>query len=558
VKRPTARLRSATIDANEYGGAGASVDIAERFGPDDAVGLRVNVGHERLRPALRDAKGTKSLAALAGDWRSTSTTVEAEVEWSRQSQPSQPGFSLLGSTVPDAHSIDPRINLNNQPWSLPVVMAGTTGSLRVTHNLSSAWTLTAHAMAQRLTNDDRVAFPYGVYDAATYTCSVACDRYAADGTFTYWEFQSDGEKRRTDALNLAAEGRLRAAGIDHRVTTGVMHTKQRADFGPQIFDIAGTGNINSTAVVPRSAGFTDTNTNRDERSTEFYARDAVELTPMLRLWAGLRHSRLDRSSVRTDGSRPTSYQQSFTTPWIALGVESQRGVMAYASFGQGIETDVAPNRARYVNAGQPLPALRSRQAEAGIKIDGDSVDLSAAIFDIDRPAAADIGACDADASCTRRIDGSARHRGAEALASLQQGPWQLHASGMLLDAKRRGSADAATNGLRPVNVPKVTARLHAAYDVAAVEGLTLMASAIHEGARMALPDNSASVPAWTRLDVGARWRMSIATGEVLTWRVGIDNATNERAWKEAPYQFGHAYLYPLAPRTVRASLQAGF
>jgi iron complex outermembrane receptor protein len=558
VKRPTSRVRSATIDANEHGGVGASVDVAERFGPDDAVGLRVNAGHERLRPALRDAKGTKSLAALAGDWRSASTSVEAEVEWSRQSQPSQPGFSLLGSTVPDAASIDPRINLNNQTWSLPVVMAGTTGSLRVTHHVSSAWALIAHAMGQRLKNDDRIAFPYGVYDPATFTCDLYCDRYAPDGTFTYWEFQSDGEKRRTDALNLAAEGRLRAAGMDHRVTAGVTYTKQRADFGPQIFDIAGIGNIQGTAVVPRSAGFEDTNTNRDERSTEFYARDALELTSTLRVWAGLRHSRLDRSSVRTDGSRPTSYRQSFTTPWIAFGYEPQRGVMTYASFGQGIETDVAPNRARYVNAGQALPALRSRQAEAGIKIGGDSLDLSAAVFDIDRPVAADIGPCDADASCTRRIDGSARHRGVEALTSLRQGPWQLHASGMLLDAKRRGSSDVTVNGLRPVNVPKVTARLQTAVDVAAVQGLALMASIVHEGARMALPDNSASVPAWTRLDLGARWRMSVATGQTLTWRIGIDNATNERAWKEAPYQFGHTYLYPLAPRTVRMSLQAGF
>ena len=81
---------------------------------------------------------------------------------------------------------------------------------------------------------------------------------------------------------------------------------------------------------------------------------------------------------------------------------------------------------------------------------------------------------------------------------------------------------------------------------------------VAESRRQALPDNSASVPAWTRLDLGARWRMSIGAGQTLTWRLGLDNATDERAWKEAPYQFGHAYLYPLAPRTVRMSVQAGF
>jgi iron complex outermembrane receptor protein len=559
VKRPTSRLRGVTLDVNEYGGAGLSLDMAERFGPDDAFGLRVNAGYERLSPALRDAAGRKSLVALAGEWRGVSTLVEAEFEQSRQSQPSQPGFSLLGDRVPSADEIDPRINLNNQPWTLPVVLAGRTGSLRVTQTLTPQWKLVAHAMTQRLTNDDRVAFPYGVYDPSNYTCDVACDRYAADGTFTYWEFRSDGEKRRADALDLRIEGRADLGHTRHALAAGVLRSRQRAAFGPQLFDIAGIGRIDGSAIVPRSPGFLDVQTDRDEHSTEVYVRDAIELSSAWRLWAGLRHSRLDRASVRTDGSRATRYEQAITTPWIALGFEPMRGALAYASFGHGIETDVAPNRARYTNAGQPLPALRSRQAEAGIKIDGDSIDLGAAVFDINRPVAADIGACDdVDGSCTRRIDGSARHRGIEGLISWQHGPWQLHASGMLLDAKRRGSSNGSILGLRPVNVPKQTARLHGAYDLTALPGLALMASIVHEGARMALPDNSASIPAWTRLDLGARWRQSLDAGRVLTWRVGVDNATNERAWKEAPYQFGHAYLYPLAPRTLRASVQAGF
>jgi iron complex outermembrane receptor protein len=43
---------------------------------------------------------------------------------------------------------------------------------------------------------------------------------------------------------------------------------------------------------------------------------------------------------------------------------------------------------------------------------------------------------------------------------------------------------------------------------------------------------------------------------VLTWRAGIDNLADTRAWQESPYQFAHAYLFPMAPRSVRLSLQA--
>ncbi len=77
----------------------------------------------------------------------------------------------------------------------------------------------------------------------------------------------------------------------------------------------------------------------------------------------------------------------------------------------------------------------------------------------------------------------------------------------------------------------------------------------HEGDRAALPDNSARIPAWTRLDVGLKVQQRVG-GARLTWRAGIDNLADTRAWKEAPYQFGHAYLFPLAPRSVRLSLQA--
>ena len=70
-----------------------------------------------------------------------------------------------------------------------------------------------------------------------------------------------------------------------------------------------------------------------------------------------------------------------------------------------------------------------------------------------------------------------------------------------------------------------------------------------------LPDNSVRIPGWTRLDLGLRCSSSSAAARLI-WRAGVDNVTDTRAWKESPYQFGHAYLFPLAPRTCALSLQA--
>ena len=71
---------------------------------------------------------------------------------------------------------------------------------------------------------------------------------------------------------------------------------------------------------------------------------------------------------------------------------------------------------------------------------------------------------------------------------------------------------------------------------------------------MVLPDNSATIPGYTRVDTGLRYATKLA-GTATTWRAGIDNLFGERAWRESPYQFSHVYLYPLAPRTARLSVQ---
>ena len=84
-------------------------------------------------------------------------------------------------------------------------------------------------------------------------------------------------------------------------------------------------------------------------------------------------------------------------------------------------------------------------------------------------------------------------------------------------------------------------------------GLALLGFASHEGERMVLPDNSIATDGWTRLDIGLRYAHAVQ-GTKWVWRAGIDNMADERAWKESPYQFGHAYLYPLAPRTWRLAL----
>lgn len=565
VKRPNGNQSTVGVEAREHGSVLGAVDFGRRFGIDSNIGVRLNAVYERLDPNVKHTRGNRSLLALAVDWQVTpDTLLQAEVESSHQSQPSVAGFSLLGNSVPKARNIDPRLNLNDQPWRQNVVLDGDTASLRWQQRLSADWRFTVHAMQQRLRSDDRVAFPYGVYDATTYECPSTpinlCDRFAPDGSFTYWQYVSDNERRTSTALQLSLAGELRTGGVTHKVEAGVLKSRYRGTFQDQVFDIAGTGRIDGSLQTPPAPGFPDANTNRDERSTEWFARDALQLGQHWQLWAGLRHTQMERSSVRTSADsrgslRPTNYDRSATTPWLGLAVQITPKTLLYGSWGRGLETDVAPNRARYSNAGASL-ALQSRQVEIGLKHGTEQVEAALTLFDIDRGQTADIGACGGARTCDRVIDGSARHRGIEASFMQQWSAWTWQASAMLLHAERQGSQQPGINGNRPTNVPAATLRLGTEYRPATLPSLALQAAVVAESNRVLLPyDESVRIPGWARLDLGANWQQKIA-GATLKWRVGLDNAANRRAWKESPYQFGHVYLYPLAARTWRVSLQA--
>jgi iron complex outermembrane receptor protein len=224
-----------------------------------------------------------------------------------------------------------------------------------------------------------------------------------------------------------------------------------------------------------------------------------------------------------------------------------------------VESAVVPNKADtpsspgYINAGVALPALKSRQTEIGVKGSLDAWTWQLDAFDIRRPMT-NIDVC--SLPCTGAFDGNAHHRGVEGALHWAGTAWRAGATAMLLHARREGStAEPSANGLRPINVPDSVVRAYAAWRVPAVNGLEVQGAVSREGRRSVLADESIMLPAWTRLDATLRYSTQVGH-TATTWLLGVDNVTNHRYWRESPFQFGHVYLYPGAPRTVRLSVTA--
>jgi iron complex outermembrane receptor protein len=547
VKRPTdADLREVRIEYTQRASLLGAADLGGRFGKDGVFGYRLNVAQEQLRPLVHDLDGHRSLFAFAGDWRlPNGGLLEGEFEWSRKVQASQVGFSLLGNTLPRVPDL--RLNLNNQPWSRPSRFDALTGSLRYSQAIAPDWRFSVQAGTQRLKNDDYTAFPFGCSAEGNF------DRYCSDGTFDYYDFRSIGERRRQDAISADIKGKLATGGISHDLAFGVLRASAREDLPDYAYNFVGTGDISGTSVVPPDPTQAFPGTRRDESSVELSARDTIHWNDRLATWFGVRHTRLDRKSLESQGGA-AGYVQSITTPWAALSYKLG-DTTAYASWGQGVESSVVPNNAAvYLNPGAVLPALKSRQVEVGLKGSREAWSWQADVFDIRRPMT-NLDVCTGP-SCVGGFDGTAHHRGIEAALQWTGGAWRAGANAMLLRARREGSIETPQlNGKKPINVPSVVARAYAAWKVPGVRGLELQGAVSHEGSRAVLADESIMLPAWTRFDAALKYDMQV--GKYATsWLLGVDNVTNRHAWRESPYQFGHVYLYPGAPRTVRLTFTA--
>lgn len=553
---------TAELSANDSGGAKLQLDVNQKLG---AVGVRLNLVDEALRTQYDQADGSRQLLSLAlATELSPATSVSANLEYHRKRQPSVPGLGLLdsnadgvGDTLP--RSINPRLNLNNQTWSQPFEAGSTTAEVALNHSIDASWRTRVAFNTQRLDIDDRLAFPDGCSSAANYVYPGLC----ANGDVDIYDYRSEGERRRLWSWYARLDGNFKALGLQHATRLGLNGRSASADLAPmQAYNWVGITNIYTPVALPADATLTSLNTDSRERALAGYATLTSDWRQNVQSFVGLRSTRVKRSSERSDGSRAESFEQTVNTPWAGLAWSPSAATMLYASWGQGVELEVVPNRPdRFVNSGQVLPALKSEQTEIGLKWQANPrLLLTAAAFSVDKPYADDVPAAD-PANLPTQVAGAktARHRGLELAASGRvDAVLSLQASLMALDAQYTQAVDSTLVGQRVTNLPRLKASLFADYKLAALPGLSLNGLATFENGKTVMADGSVELPTAWQLDAGLSYLQRIAGKETL-WRFNVENLTNRTYWREAPTTYwGGVYLFAAAPRTLRASVTADF
>jgi iron complex outermembrane recepter protein len=254
--------------------------------------------------------------------------------------------------------------------------------------------------------------------------------------------------------------------------------------------------------------------------TMSFLNDAVLVT------LGARHQRVEQDAFSTTtGLRTSSYGAEAVTPLAGVVVKPWHNVSLYANYAEGLSQGVIVP-AGFSNSGTILAPYKSKQQEAGVKVDWGTITTTAAVFQIARPSLI------TTASNARAYDGEQRNRGVELSAyGLVMPGLRGMASVTFLRPELTNPTNPLERGNDAAGVPNTTLSAGLDWDTPWVAGLSLNGRVIYTGGSYLTTANLAwqRFPSWTRFDIGARYATSF-NGRPVTIRANIENLFDKNYW----------------------------
>ncbi|MER3384339.1 TonB-dependent receptor [Pectobacterium aroidearum] len=270
--------------------------------------------------------------------------------------------------------------------------------------------------------------------------------------------------------------------------------------------------------------------------------DALQVT------GGLRYQQINSDNFAApDGGARSSYDKSAITPMLGVIVKPWQHVSLYANYIEGLSKgDVAPTTAS--NAGQVLSPYKSKQYEAGVKVDALGTISTLSVFQITKPSGALVNGTFVDAN-------EQRNRGIELdVVGSPLEDLRLTGGVMLLDAELTKSVTPGAQGKRAPGTSRFQANAGVEYDLPFLRDLTLSANVTHNGKQNVNTINTQSIPSWTTVDFGARYKTRIYNAPT-TFRADVLNAFDRNYWSGVT---SFSTVSQGTPRTLMLSVAVDF
>lgn len=369
------------------------------------------------------------------------------------------------------------------------------------------------------------------------------------GTYSLQAIGSTRQHETTRSAYALVDADFHSGPITHKLTfgyTGTMFTYTRGD---DVKTALGISHV-SAPLEFDNPHFSIGPTNYWTRSNydNWMIGDRLQFNDAWSALVGVNHAVLRQRSRGTGTALAISnFSQRKFTPSYALMFKPAPAAMLYVSYMEGLANGgVAPSTT--ANANEMLRPSVSKQYELGAKASIAKMDLTAAIFHIDK-----VNEYIDPTDNRFKQDGREIHEGIELTATGRIGN-RLTLVGGLTAMKaemRRARNNPPIEGKTPVNVPRRQARLHIEYDIPGVAGLTLTGAANYMGSRPVDAMNTDRFDSATIYDLGARYRTRWLR-QLLTVNLHVANLFDKAYWSY--YRSGDG-LFLGAPRTFALTVK---
>ena len=524
---PLTRLTTTYMSRAQFG---THLDVGRRFGEENQWGVRFNGVLRGGEGNIDNGKQELGLGALGLDYLGTrlrwSLDAVASKGDTREFRP-QTSFAAGVTQIPEP----PSARLNFYPGT------------RLEDNMK-----TVISRAEYDINDSTTLYGSVGYTDFDYMQVFPSGRPDALGNFrvsnAYYDFFS-----KSTAADAGVRTRFKTGSVAHTLALGVNLLDQESGF---FYAQSARTNPSSLyfpaplppVTVPRTAPVKSGELKQTSvvlADTMSFANDRFLVT------LGVRDQTIEQENFsQTTGVSTSRYKASSVTPLAGLVFKPVSHVSLYTNYTAGLTRGgtAGPGTA---NVGETFAPQKSKQYEAGVKVDWGQLTTQAAVYQITRPSS-----LTDPVTNVYSFGGEQRNRGLEftAYGEIQRG-LRVMASAAFNDAKLTRTAGGVNQGNDAAGVPDRTFNLGLDWDLPGVPGLSLNGRVIHTSSVYADAANRLRVPAWTRLDIGARYATKVANKPV-TFRANLENVFDKNYWVTS------TYVTVGAPRTLMLSASIDF
>jgi iron complex outermembrane recepter protein len=524
-------LSQVTVGVQSGGQGYVAADLSRRVA-DDRVGIRVNVAHRNGDTAVDGESSELTVAGLGLDYRDGKVRVSADVGYQdHHIDAAQPSITFAsGVSIPNAPDASKSVA---QPWTYSDEK-DSFGTVRGEYDFTSNITGWVAAGVREGREKNSFANP----------SSVQANGDASESRF---------DTVREDSIQtgeVGVRGNFKTGSVGHKVSLSAMGYQSKSkqawgmssSFSDNIYNhvdaaqpgYAWTGGRMSNPLVVEKL----------ETSSVALADVLSFFQDTLLVTAGARYQKIDTTGYDYNtGAQSSAYAKSAVTPVGGIVYRFTPHLSAYVNYIEGLvkgDTASATNNNQPVtNAGEVMEPYKTKQVEGGLKFDAGRIGGSVGVFQSRKQVSG------YDNSNTFGIIGRQRYRGLElsAYGEPMRGLKVLGGASFL---------DTDLDGNEGIGAPKVQANLGVEWSVIHVDGLSLDGRVIYTSKQYVDQANTQQIPSWTRLDLGARYVMSLGD-QLLTLRARVENVTDRKYWASAGGYPGASYLTVGNPRTYMLS-----